>query len=516
MPDAFMVSELLKEGIAAAKAGRKEEARRVLTQVVELDEHNEQGWLWLSGVVESLEDRRICLENVLAINPHNAPAQAGLQYLRQRAPAPAPPAAPAEDRCPRCQAPVSSSATTCPACDLPLIIACPACGQYAEVDRAVCPNCGQRLGDFRQGAAYHLALAQGYLDRRRLDRAQEALDRAKAEAPDDPQVLAGIAALHEETGRLDLAIAEYEQVLEHDPTAVASYIRLGALYRQTGKADQARATLEKAALLAGEEPENLLELARQYLAGGDAAEEAAALLGQVVQKQPMNVQAYLLLGDALFAQARHKLAFQHYEHACKLTTPTSELGMEARRKLSELQDAVQIQGSGGRIGAVPRGSSGSKTRPGCVTLYAVLTGIGGLFGAVGAIAVGALVSSGRGMFEQALQMDTPGLMFDAEAILAMLWVYVAGMVLVAAINLAIAIGLWNLKNWARIAVIVLQGLGLLGSLCQATTMIISLRKLATGLGAQGVPIFFIAWLLVGFVIQGYIIFWFVANREVFD
>jgi hypothetical protein len=78
------VSRLLQEGIAAARAGRPEQARERLLQVIELDDHNEQAWLWLSQAVESDEDRYICMENILSINPNNAVAKAGLEYLRQQ------------------------------------------------------------------------------------------------------------------------------------------------------------------------------------------------------------------------------------------------------------------------------------------------------------------------------------------------------------------------------------------------------------------------------------------------
>ncbi len=74
-------AELLRRGIAAAKAGQNKQARDLLTQVVELDESNEQAWLWLSGLVESLDDRRLCLENVLAVNPGNVHAQTGLRRI---------------------------------------------------------------------------------------------------------------------------------------------------------------------------------------------------------------------------------------------------------------------------------------------------------------------------------------------------------------------------------------------------------------------------------------------------
>lgn len=53
-------------------------------RVIEVDERNEQAWLWLSGVVDTDEDRLICLENVLTLNPDNVRARAGLKWLQQR------------------------------------------------------------------------------------------------------------------------------------------------------------------------------------------------------------------------------------------------------------------------------------------------------------------------------------------------------------------------------------------------------------------------------------------------
>jgi Flp pilus assembly protein TadD len=72
MSEESQPAELLRQGIAAAKAGRKEEAHETLLQVIKLDERNEQAWLWLSAVVDSIEEKEICLENVLALNPANA------------------------------------------------------------------------------------------------------------------------------------------------------------------------------------------------------------------------------------------------------------------------------------------------------------------------------------------------------------------------------------------------------------------------------------------------------------
>lgn len=74
-------AELSKRGIAAARAGRNDEAREYLLAAVEADEHNEQAWLWLGGVMPEVEDQIVCLENALTLNPDNEPAQRKLNQL---------------------------------------------------------------------------------------------------------------------------------------------------------------------------------------------------------------------------------------------------------------------------------------------------------------------------------------------------------------------------------------------------------------------------------------------------
>ena len=78
------VSALLREGIAAVKADQRERARDLLMRVVDQDEESVLAWLWLSGVVDSLEDREVCLENVLTLDPDNEHARRGLAWVRQQ------------------------------------------------------------------------------------------------------------------------------------------------------------------------------------------------------------------------------------------------------------------------------------------------------------------------------------------------------------------------------------------------------------------------------------------------
>ncbi len=74
-------NDFLRAGIAAARAGQREQARDMLMRVVEVDETNVAAWLWLSGVVDSLDDREVCLENVLALDAGNDAARRGLDAL---------------------------------------------------------------------------------------------------------------------------------------------------------------------------------------------------------------------------------------------------------------------------------------------------------------------------------------------------------------------------------------------------------------------------------------------------
>ncbi len=78
------VEGMVREGVNAYRAGKKEEARALLLRAVEIDQYNEQAWLWLSAVVETPEEQRTCLENVLTINPNNERARQGLDMLSKK------------------------------------------------------------------------------------------------------------------------------------------------------------------------------------------------------------------------------------------------------------------------------------------------------------------------------------------------------------------------------------------------------------------------------------------------
>src|SRR3982751_2536210 len=74
----------MRQGIEAAREGKKAEAKDFFQQVVDADDKNEKAWMWLASVVETDEERRVCLSNVLFINPGNERAQTAMAKLDVR------------------------------------------------------------------------------------------------------------------------------------------------------------------------------------------------------------------------------------------------------------------------------------------------------------------------------------------------------------------------------------------------------------------------------------------------
>ncbi len=75
------MSNLTQQGISALKRGDKNRARSLLLEAVRSNPRDVQAWLWLSGAVYTDEERAYCLQQVLRLDPDNAPAAKGLARL---------------------------------------------------------------------------------------------------------------------------------------------------------------------------------------------------------------------------------------------------------------------------------------------------------------------------------------------------------------------------------------------------------------------------------------------------
>lgn len=125
-----MIDEKLKAGIAAAKAGDKNRARNLLTEVVEADETRVLAWLWLAYLIDNFDEREICFENILALEPDNELAQKGLAWL-------------AKERAKQSLAVDMPSAPPIDEFDNEWL--CPYCAKRTAPADDICPHCGERL-----------------------------------------------------------------------------------------------------------------------------------------------------------------------------------------------------------------------------------------------------------------------------------------------------------------------------------------------------------------------------------
>ena len=76
---------LMREGRVALDRGRRDRAHELWREAALLDPYNEQVWLALLEVLDSLEDRRVCLQNIVEINPLNTQARRMLRSYEAHA-----------------------------------------------------------------------------------------------------------------------------------------------------------------------------------------------------------------------------------------------------------------------------------------------------------------------------------------------------------------------------------------------------------------------------------------------
>jgi hypothetical protein len=73
----------LLDAIDLIKDNRREDARRLLRQLIQEDNNFEDAWLWMSVAVDSLDQSSLCLDNALRINPGNSEAAGALYRIRK-------------------------------------------------------------------------------------------------------------------------------------------------------------------------------------------------------------------------------------------------------------------------------------------------------------------------------------------------------------------------------------------------------------------------------------------------
>jgi|GEM_PF-712666 len=351
---------LLRAGITAAKAGQREQARQSLLRVIEQDEASIPAWLWLSTVLDDREERRICLENVLTLDPDNTHARAGLlrldqpaqedrkpethstlpavagqaanrslpppvdpplqvepkpsvtssqlrssRYTRLHPRPPAPSTPPPGNGCPFCRKPISATATLCPHCQLPLVMNCPACGAETDVEQPACPRCGQAMGNYRRKVSYFSSLAAAYQANNHPEDSLKAWQAVQTLEPDYPDLHFYLGKAQMGLGREDRATNSLQRALKENPKSTQAHYALAEMLRLRGE-----------------------------------IEEAYPYYLKITQLDPKHGLAWLRLGQ-LYEQARRsKDALQAYQRAAKLLETGTMESQQVRQQLHLLQPAL--------------------------------------------------------------------------------------------------------------------------------------------------------------------------------
>lgn len=107
-------------------------------------------------------------------------------------------------------------------------------------------NAEASVADYQRTFELYPHLTQAYINYAIMVReeggyetAQSLLNQAASFDPDNPDVLLEMANLHSVTGRLDLALAQYETVLAVNPEESYAYLNRGLVYYRLGNLQQA-------------------------------------------------------------------------------------------------------------------------------------------------------------------------------------------------------------------------------------------------------------------------------------
>lgn len=79
------VDDLLQSGKRALNEGKPRVAHDLWREAATIDPYDERVWTALLRVLDAPEDKRVCLENILAINPLNAKARRQLRAFQTAA-----------------------------------------------------------------------------------------------------------------------------------------------------------------------------------------------------------------------------------------------------------------------------------------------------------------------------------------------------------------------------------------------------------------------------------------------
>lgn len=82
--DQIRFVDLMRAGHIAYAKGKHHKAHQIWRRAAMMRPYEEQVWLALLSVLDSDNDRRVCLQNIIAINPNNLQAKDQLRQIESQ------------------------------------------------------------------------------------------------------------------------------------------------------------------------------------------------------------------------------------------------------------------------------------------------------------------------------------------------------------------------------------------------------------------------------------------------
>jgi hypothetical protein len=189
-------------------------------------------------------------------------------------------------------------------------------------------------------------------------------------------------------------------------------------------------------------------------------------------------------------------------YLCKKELPVTP-DREAKVKEAKLQTERSARSMAGK-----ERRSSEYERPGCVSIYAILTFLSGGFGIVFALFLPTLLAENSNLLLDPANFPSGVNPVDPE-FLSFMRTYFMGysifLFLSSVLSFLVGWGLWTMRNWARIFILVTQGI----------SFVIGVVGLFASIVTSNGNLFVCGSYLFSLIFPGIILFWFLMNRRLF-